>query len=260
VSLFHPSSLAAFRATLAPHGTLRVAINLGNAVLAQRRADGALPCGVSVELAHALGARLGVPVALVQFDAAGQVMEALGDDGWDIAFLAVDPLRSKEIAFSPPYVLIEGRYMVRDNSPVRCVADVDRPGMRVAVGEGSVYDLHLSRTLKHAQLLRFPTAVAAFARVEDNGLEAAEVAAGIGQVVEQYARQRQGLRVVGESFMAIAQAIGVPAQRAAAAPLLWEFIEELKASGFVADALRRSGQDDVTVAPPVPRQQQVLTN
>jgi polar amino acid transport system substrate-binding protein len=252
MSLFSSASREAVRSALAPHGSLRVAINLGNAVLAQRGQAGHAPGGVSVELAHELGARLGVPVSLVLFDAAGKVFSALAEGGWDVAFLAVDPLRSKEIAFSPPYVAIEGRYMVRDDSPVARAADMDQPGMRIAVGEGSAYDLFLTRTLRHAQLLRQPTAAAAFAQFMEQGLDAA---AGVRQLVEQYARCTAGVRVVEESFMSIPQAIGVPARRRAVAPVLWEFIEEMKASGFVADALRRSGQHGVAVAPPAQGQQ-----
>jgi polar amino acid transport system substrate-binding protein len=251
VSLFDSSSRDAVRATLAPRGTLRAAINFGNTVLVQRGAD-ALPCGVTVDLANELGARLGVPVSLVPYDAAGKVFTALTEDAWDVAFLAIDPLRSKEIAFSPPYLLIEGKFMVRDDSPVSCSAEVDRPGVRVAVGAGSAYDLYLTRTLQHAQLLRQPTAGAAFAQFADEELEAA---AGVMQVVEQYVASHAGLRIVDDSFMAIAQAIGVPAQRRAVAPVLWQFVEELKDSGFIAAALSRSGQHGVSVAPPVPTQQ-----
>ena len=135
---------------LAPTGKLRAAINYGNPVLAQPDAATGQPRGVSVDLARELGVRLGVPVELVTFDAAGKVFDALGSGAWDVAFIAIDPARSAEIDFTAPYVVIEGTYLVPVNSPLRSIADVDREGVRIAVGNKSAYDLYLSRTLKRA--------------------------------------------------------------------------------------------------------------
>ena len=134
-------------AELAPTGRLRAAINYGNPVLAQR-GPGGEPRGVSVDLARELARRAGVELEVVPFDAAGKVFEAAKSGSWDIAFLAVDPVRAADIAFTSPYVLIEGSYMVRQDSPLRAPGEVDREGVRVAVGRGSAYDLYLTRTLK----------------------------------------------------------------------------------------------------------------
>jgi ABC-type amino acid transport substrate-binding protein len=148
---------AAAVADLAPTGTLRAAINLGNPVLASRDPATGEPCGVSVDLARELGVRLGVRGERVVFDAAGKVVDALRTGAWDVAFLAIDPKRALDIAYTPPYVEIEGAFLVRDDSPVRANADVDAPGVRVVVGEGSAYDLFLTRELKHATIVRAPT-------------------------------------------------------------------------------------------------------
>src|SRR3954468_6343189 len=141
----------------APTGTLRVAINLGNSVLAQKDTASGQPRGIRVELARELGRRVGLTPKLVTFDAAGKVFEALKAGAWDVAFLAIEPARAAEIAFTAPYVIIEGNYMVPVESPLRAVTDVDRDGVRIAVAKGSAYDLYLTRTLKHAQLVRSPT-------------------------------------------------------------------------------------------------------
>ena len=151
----------AAHADLAPTGRLRAAINLGNPVLAQRDSATGEPRGVSVDLARELGRRLALPVELITYDAAGQVFEALKTGAWDIAFLAIDPARATEIAFTAPYVVIEGTYLVPAESPLRTIEDVDREGVRVAVGDKSAYDLYLTRTLKRAQLVRAPTSPAA---------------------------------------------------------------------------------------------------
>ena len=135
---------------LAPTGKLRAAINLGNGVLAQTDAATGKPKGITPDLAMELGRRLGVPVELVVYQAAGKVFDAVKDGAWDIAFVAIEPVRAAEIEFSAPYVIIEGTYMVRQDSPLKAIADVDRAGVRIAVGLGSAYDLYLTRTLKNA--------------------------------------------------------------------------------------------------------------
>ncbi len=134
---------------LAPSGKLRAAINFGNGVLAQKGKDGE-PHGITADLSHELGKRLGVPVEFVQFDAAGKVAEALATSAVDIGFIAIEPVRADKIDFSPPYVIIDGTYMVAKDSPLKNVADVDKPGIRIAVGLNSAYDLYLTRMLKNA--------------------------------------------------------------------------------------------------------------
>jgi polar amino acid transport system substrate-binding protein len=240
---------AEVRNALAPSGTLRAAINFGNPVLAQQDPATHEPRGVSVDIARELASRLGVPLALVTFDAAGKVFEALQGGAWDVAFLAIDPKRAAEIDFTAPYVIIEGSYMVRTGSPLRAIEDVDRPGVRIAVGNGSAYELYLSRTIRHAELVRAPTGALAIEQFFRDGLE---VAAGVKSPLVRYAQAHEGLRVMEGRFMAIEQAMGTPKGRAAGAAYLRGFVEELKASGFVADALARSGQHDAKVAPAAP--------
>jgi polar amino acid transport system substrate-binding protein len=234
-------------AELAPTGKLRAAINFGNTVLAQRDPAGGAPRGVSAELARELARRLGVPIDYVLFDAAGKVFEALKSGAWDIAFMAIDPVRSDGIAFTAPYVVIEGVYVVPSSSPLRANEDIDRAGVRVAVARGSAYDLHLTRTLGQAQLVREPSGPEALERFLRDRLE---VAAGVKQPMLAFAREHPDLRVIPGRFMAIEQAMGTIKGRELGARYLRQFIEEMKASGFVAEALRRSGQSDATVAPP----------
>jgi len=230
---------------LAPTGKLRAAINYGNSVLAQRDPATGEPRGVSADLARELAVRLGVPIEYVTFDAAGKVFAAVGT--WDVAFLAIDPARAAEIDFTAPYVIIEGGYMVPAGSALRAIADVDRDGVRVAVGRGSAYDLYLTRTLKHAQLVRAPTSPAA---IELFVKEKLEVAANVKQPLVRFAAGNPSVRVLDGRFMVIEQAMGTPKGRSAGASDLREFVEEMKASGFVAVGLQRSGQVDAAVAPP----------
>ncbi len=232
---------------LAPTGKLRAAINFGNAVLAQKDPASGEPRGVSVDLARELGRQLGVAVELVTFDAAGKVFEAIKSGAWDVAFLAIDPARATEISFTAPYVIIEGGYLVPVDSPLRTVEDVDREGVRIAVGKGAAYDLYLSRTLERAQLVRAATSPGAVDLFLSEGLDAA---AGVKQPLSKFASANPNVRVMDGCFMAIEQAMGTLKGREAGARYLRAFVEEMKATGFVAKGLERSGQGDATVAPP----------
>src|SRR3954453_3703363 len=226
---------------LAPTGTLRAAINLGNIVLAQGTAEN--PSGITPELARELAGRLGVPVALSCFDGAGKAFEAMKAGKVDIVFLAIEPMRAAEIEFTAPYVIIEGVYMVPKDSVLQTPADVDRPGIRIGVNKASAYDLFLSRSLKNATLVRGEEGAALFIK------EKLEAAGGVKQALQQFVRGRGDVRLLPERFMEIRQAMGTAKGRVAGAAYLRSFIEELKANGFVADALHRSSQPDAAVAP-----------
>jgi polar amino acid transport system substrate-binding protein len=226
---------------LAPTGTLRASINLGNIVLAQGTADA--PAGVTPELARELAKRLGVPCALSCFDAAGKAFEALKGGKVDIVFLAIEPVRAAEIEFTAPYVIIEGCYIVPKDSTLNSPADVDRAGIRVGVNKASAYDLFLTRTLKDATLIRSEDGAQTFL---DQKLEAA---GGVKQALQKFIAAHPDGRLIDQRFMEIRQAMGTAKGRLAGAAYLCSFIEEMKASGFVADALKRSGQAEATVAP-----------
>jgi polar amino acid transport system substrate-binding protein len=242
------SQPAAPVAELAPSGKLRAAINFGNPILANKDATGE-PRGVSVDLARELGRRLGVPVELVPFTAAGKVVEAVRDSQVDVGFVAIDPVRGADMLQTPPYVVIEGAYLVRNDSPIKRNEEVDRPGNRVVVGNASAYDLFLTRELKSAKLVKAPTSPAV---VEMFVAQNLEVAAGVKQQLQADAKRFPGLRLLDGRFMVIRQAMAVPKGRAAGARYVDAFVEEMKASGFVAQALARHNIQGAAVAPPGP--------
>ncbi len=238
-----PASEAA--RSLAPSGVLRVAINLGNGVLAQRSAQGEIG-GVSVILARALAARLKLPLTLIPFDGAGAIFNVGDRDVWDLAFLAIEPERAAKIDFSPPYITIDGTYLVRSDAPFRTVSDLDQPGVRIAVAQGAAYDLFLTRSLKRAELRRAPTGASSVDMFISERLEAA---AGVRQYLEERAQANPGLRVLADRFTGIEQAMGVPRGRPAGAAYVRAFIEDMKSSGEVRKALDATGQAGVAVAP-----------
>jgi len=232
--------------SLAPTGVLRVAINHGNAVLAQRNAKGELT-GVSVFLARALAQRLKLPIELIPFGGAGEVFEEMDKGRLDLAFLAIEPERAVKIDFSPPYVLLEGTYLVRTGAPFRKAADLDQPGVRIVVSRGAAYDLFLTRALKRAELRRAPAGTSAIDMFLSEGLEAV---AGVRQALVESAQTHPGLRVLDDRFTGIRQAMGTPKGRQAGAAYVGTFIEEMKASGEVRKALEATGQANAVVAPP----------
>lgn len=234
-------------AAFAPTGTLRASINLGNPILAHRNEQKGEPGGVSVDLARALAQRLGLPLELLLFDAAGKAVEAVTQEQADVGFFAIDPLRGQGIAFTAPYVLIEGSYMVREESPLQFNDEVDRPGTRLVVGKGSAYDLYLSREIKQAEIVRAPTSPDVVDMFVAQGLE---VAAGVRQQLQADQQRFSGLRLLPGRFMVIQQAMGLPKGRGdTTAAYLATFVEDMKASGFVAQALRRHGTQGASVAP-----------
>ena len=235
-------------ATLCPTGKLRAAINLGNPILANLNLATNQPFGVSVDLAQELAKRLNVELELVVVTGAAKSVFALNDQSADVGFFAIDPLRGAEIAFTAPYVLIEGCYLVPNDSAIQTNADVDKAGVRVAVGTGSAYDLFLTREIKNAQIVR----EADVSAVVDAFLtQQLEVAAGIKQQLEVVAAQKPGLRLLDGHFMVIEQAMGVPKRFGTeAAVYLSAFVEEMKTSGFVAQAMARHGIKGASVAGP----------
>jgi len=229
----------AILAALAPTGTLRATINVGNPILARLDMATGEPLGVSVDIARELAQRLGTALECVIVEAAKKSVETVAGGRADVGFFAIDPVRGADIAFTEPYVLIEGCYLVREESPIRDNSQVDTPNTRVAAGAGSAYDLFLTRELKHATLVRVPTSPAVVDAFVEQGLE---VAAGVKQQLEADAARRQGLRLIQQPFMVIRQAMGLARARGdSAAQYLRAFVDELRASGFVRQALARHG-------------------
>ncbi|MNX88232.1 Bacterial extracellular solute-binding protein, family 3 [compost metagenome] len=200
-----------------------------------------------MDLAREAARRLNLPLELVAFQSAGSVVEAVKARQVDLAFVAIDPVRAADMEYTAPYVIIEGAYLVRNDAALQRNEEVDRPGTRIVVGRGSAYDLFLTREIKAATLVRAPTSPA----VTDMFLaERLDVAAGVKQQLEADARRVGGVRLLPGRFMVIEQAMGVPKGRTAARAWLSGFIEEMKASGFVATALQRHRIEGAGVAPP----------
>ncbi len=232
---------------IAPTGTLRAVINFGNPILARKDASTGAPVGVSVDLAQALAHKLDLPLVLIPVESAGKSVETVTQGQADIGFFAIDPVRGKGITFTQPYLLIEGSYLVRKDSSILNNAQVDQTKHRVVVGNGSAYDLFLTRELKAAQLVRSPTSPLVVPFFMEG---AYDVAAGVKQQLESDAKKFEGLRLLPGRFMVIEQAMGqTNSASKRAQETLANFIAEMKSNGFVRDSLIRHHIEGASIAP-----------
>jgi len=236
---------AVFR-DLAPSSTLRAAVNFGNSVVVQRDAAPGEPRGLAVDLTAELASRLSMPYVMLGFDNTKQTLAAGAEGAWDLAFLAVDSPRAERVDFTTPYAVLESTYLVRDDSPFRSVIDVDRAGVRVAVVQGGFYERHLTRTLKDAQLVCMPSAKEALQFFQSGRIDAV---AGLQPPLAAYARAHPGVHVIEGRFAAVKQAIALPKGRSAGLRYLNTFVEQIKSSGRISEALQRACESGAGYGP-----------
>lgn len=233
-------------AQLAPHGVLRAGINLSNFLLVTGRDAHGSPEGVSPDMARAVAERLGVPLRLVPYASPGLLADACGTDSWDIGLIGAEPQRAETIAFTAAYAEIEATFLVPADSPITTIAEVDRPGLRIASTARAAYDLWLERNIKQATLLRAESIDATFALFRDQKLD---VLAGLRPRLLKDVAALPGARILDGQFSAVQQAIGTARANTAAAAFLRDFVEEAKASGLVARLIEKHGVRCLSVAP-----------
>ncbi len=236
------------RAELAPTGVLRAGINMSNFLLVTGKTPEGDPDGVSPDMACAVAERLGVTVKLVPFKTPGELADAAVEDVWDIGNIGAEPERAKNIAFTAAYVEIEATYLVPVVSPIQSIDEVDRAGVRIAVSARSAYELWLSDNIKHAELVMAQGLGASFDIFVERKLEAL---AGLRPRLVDDVKKLPGARILDGKFTAVQQAIGTKPDREAGAAFLRDFVEEVKASGFVAELIEKHAVTGrLTVAPP----------
>jgi polar amino acid transport system substrate-binding protein len=234
-------------AELAPHGVLRAGINMSNFLLVTGRSAAGDPEGVSPSMARAIADRLGVPIKYVPFPKPGELADAVDSDAWDIGLIGAEPARAEKIAFTAAYAEIEATYLVPAGSAIASIAEVDRPGTRIAVSARSAYDLWLERNIKHATLVRSDGLAGAVEKFQRDRLEAL---AGLRPALLSDVQKIPGARILDGQFTAVQQAIGTPRKNAESAKFLRGFVEEAKASGLVASFIEKHKVKGLSVAPP----------
>ena len=239
-----PAEAQGSSSEVAPTGRFCAAMNLGNSYLVVKDSGTGELRGVTVDLSRALAAKLGVSVTLVEYRNVGAVVDSARSGVWDIAFLAVDVARS-DVDFTPPYMEVDNTVLLPASSTIRTLADIDRPGLRIAVPGRSAPDLLLTRTLKHATLVRGETELRAFDIFRAGQADA--IASGRDSLLTLAAGA--GYRALEEPLLLVPHAIALPKGRTGALEAVTLFIEEAEASGEVARAIARAGLRGVSVAP-----------
>jgi polar amino acid transport system substrate-binding protein len=232
---------------LAPTGVLRAGINLSNFLLVTGKSSAGEPEGVAPDMAREVATRLGVPVKYVTFKSPGELADEAGKGVWDIGLIGAEPQRAETIAFTAAYVEIEATYLVPAGSRLQTIADVDTPGVRIAVAGRSAYGLWLDRNIRHAELVRADSLGAATAQFIEGKLEAL---AGLRPGLLADRDKLPGARIIDGKFSAVQQAIGTAKRNTAGAAYLDAFVEEAKASGLVARLIERHKVRGLSVAPP----------
>jgi polar amino acid transport system substrate-binding protein len=228
-------------------GVLRAGFNMGNALLVTGKTPEGYPIGVARDMAESIAQRLGVMLQCVPYPRPNQVADAAGDGTWDICLIGAEPARAEKIAFTDAYVEIKATYLVRGDSPLTSVDEVDRPGTRIIVKSGSAYELWLTANIKHAELTRVASSEESFERFVH---ETFDVEAGLEERLLENLQTLPGGRLLDGKFTSVQQAVGTQKRNAAAARFLRDFVEEAKRSGQVAAFIKKHHVKGLSVAPP----------
>jgi len=234
------------KAELAPTGVLRAGINLSNFLLVTGRAANGNPEGVSPDMAHAIAAKLGVPVSYVPFKTPGELGDQVDNNVWDIGNIGAEPQRAQKISFTAAYCEIEATYMVPVGSPIASMADVDKKGVRIAVSARSAYCLWLENNIKNATLVQVSGLDAAYDKFVADKFE---VLAGLRPGLLKDMEKAPGMKILDGKFSAVQQAVGTPKKNTAGADFLAAFVEDAKKSGLVASFIERHKVKGLSVAP-----------
>jgi polar amino acid transport system substrate-binding protein len=203
--------------------------------------------GVGFDLGRELARRMGVPFEPVTYPSVGALLDAGKTGAWDVAFVGFSPERAKEWNFTALHLEIEFGYLVPGGSSISTMADIDRPGIRVAVQEKSQPDVFLSRTLKNAVVVRAPS-LAGTLEVLKSGR--ADAIFSIKPSLFEASNQLPGSRVLDGRAGVDPHAMALPKDRDLGVAYARQFIEAAKSEGLVQGAIERVGMRGAVVAPP----------
>lgn len=231
---------------LAPTGKLRVGLYTGNPLSVIRDPVSQEMKGMGFDLGKEMARRMSVPFEPVVYPSVGAVMDATKSRQWDIAFFLVNPSRTPDVDFTPPLVELELGYLVPSGSPISTLADVDRPGIRIAVTAKGQADVLLSQSLKQAVVIRAPSLAAVIERVKSGN---ADAIAANKTILHELSRQLPASRILDGRFAAERLAMAIPKGRNAAMAYARKFVQEAKSQGLVKAAIERAGARGAVVTP-----------
>ena len=232
-------------AQLAPTGILRAGINLGNFLLVTGTAANGDPMGVSPDIAAEIARRLGVGLEFVTYPDPGLLADGAERGEWDIGNIGAEPQRAQTIAFTAAYCEIESTYLLPAGSPIQSIAEVDRPGIRIATKGRAAYGLWLENNIKSATLVRTETIDDSYEVFVTEKLDAL---AGLKPRLLMDAKRLPGARILEGTFSSVQQSVGTSRKNGVAATWLSMVVEDMKASGFVGRSIEKHGVSGLSVA------------
>jgi polar amino acid transport system substrate-binding protein len=235
------------RAELAPTGKLRVGLIAVNPVFVTPNTPPGVSKGIAVDIAAELARRIGVPMEPLRYPTVGAMVEAVAKGEWDIAFLVIDPERATAMNFTAPYMYSENTFLVPAASTARGIEDLDLPGKTIAVFARSAQEIWLKKNAKSATIVSATSPAAAFEMLKEGKVDAV---ASVASLLAGGAKQVPGSRVLPTSFVDSPIGMAVTRMRPAALAYAYEFIEDMKSSGMVREAIAREGLAGVRAAAP----------
>lgn len=240
-----PSVSPTAKSELAPQGRVRVGILSANPLhVTQGGAPGAEMRGLAPDIGRALARQLGAEFRPVGYPTAAGLLDGAARNEWDVAFIGYSPERASDMDFTPVVVNGENSYLVRGDSPLRSVADVDREGVRVGTSARTVQEVFLKQNLRRATVVSMPNNAALVQALVAGRVDAV---AGNRQTMAESNANTPGTRVLAGSFLQVPYAIAIRKGRPAGAAYASGFVQYLKESGALDEAVKRANLTGVTV-------------
>ena len=240
-----PEVPPAAKAELVPTGTLRVALLAPNPLLVAQNTPPGVVKGVAADIASKLASRLGVPMTPVLYPSIAALMDGTIKREWDITFLPIEPERAMAMNFTAPIMYAERTFLVPAGSAAQRIADLDRPGKSIVATSRSTQEAWLRANMRSATVIAASTPAAAQQMVKEGKVDAY---ASLTSVLAEAARNIPGSRLLPGSFEDSPIAMAVIKVRPAADAFAYDFIEQLKASGEIREAIARENLVGVRAA------------
>ena len=193
--------------------------------------------GVAHDLGHSLAVRLGVPAKVVEFERLALVVDAVKTGAVDFTFTNASEARAKVVSFTPPLIQLELGYLVPPDTVIRTVNDVDKPGVRVGVSQGSSSQAALGKSLTQAKLVAADSVKKAQDMLRQGEIQ---TFATNKAILNEMAQGLPGFKVLDGRWGLENLAIAVPQGRDVGMDYLRQFARDVQASGELQAIIRKA--------------------
>jgi polar amino acid transport system substrate-binding protein len=217
---------------------LRVGVYPGSPTSMVRPSNSGETHGLSFDLGNELARRLGVPFEQVNYQRIADVLDGMKAGDVDFTVSNATPTRALDVAFSQTLISLELGYLVPATSPIAAASDVDRPGLRIGVTQGSTSERTLPKLLTNATVVPAQNVKYAIQMLERRELDAY---ATNKPTLFEMSDQMPGARVLdgrwGEEHIAVA----IPKGRDSGMEYVRRFVEDVQSNGLLAKAVAQAG-------------------